>query len=303
MRMILMFLLLSPFAATAETPRVVTDVMPIQSLVAQVMGGLGEPDVLVSGAASPHDFQFTFAQADAVQNADLVIWMGAELTPWLEESLTTLAPNAPTVALLHTDGWEVLELRDWEDDHDHDHDHAHDEDHDRAAIDPHAWLDPTAAAVWVQVIADELTKLDPDNADTYQANAQAAAARLDTLNQEITAQLADVPRAPLLVPHDAYHYFGHRYDVEALGTISLSDATTPSPDAIAALQNLVREDNVQCVLSDPQSRTAWIDLVREGSTTRTAFADPLGTNIAPGPDHYAATLREVSAAYVACLGG
>ncbi len=90
-RFILPVLTALPLAAHSEQLRVVTDIAPIQSLVAQVMDGVGTPDVLISGAASPHDFQFTFAQAQSVQDADLVIWMGDGLTPWLHESLETLA--------------------------------------------------------------------------------------------------------------------------------------------------------------------------------------------------------------------
>lgn len=72
MRLTLPLLLLCATTARADIT-VVNDIAPIQSLTAQVMEGVGSPNVLVSGGASPHDFQFTFAQANAVQNADLVI--------------------------------------------------------------------------------------------------------------------------------------------------------------------------------------------------------------------------------------
>lgn len=303
MRLLFCILTLTlPFAARADVPRVVTDIAPIHSLVAQVMGDLGTADVLVSGAASPHDFQFGFAQASAVQNADLVIWAGPLLTPWLEGSLAELAPDAVQLILLDTDGWGTLERRDWDEDgdHDHDHDHGHDEDED---LDPHAWLNPLVATVWVDHIATQLIAADPQNEATYRDNADATIERLLQLDQEITARLANVPRAALLVPHDAYHYFGDRFDVPAVGAISLSDATSPSPAKIADLQAMMQDLGVVCVLSDPQARSEWSDLVREGTPARTAMADPMGGAFDAGPDHYRLTLLAMSQAYADCLGG
>jgi zinc transport system substrate-binding protein len=303
MRLILpLLVLMMPMTARADVPKVVTDIAPIHSLVAQVMSGVGVPDVLISGAASPHDFQFTFVQAEAVQDADLVIWVGADLTPWLGEALETLTTSDNEFELLASENWPSLERRDWGDDHDdHGHDdHGHDDD---SVLDPHAWLNPQVAMVWTRHIALALRSLDPENEAAYLANADATVARLIQLDQEIAAQMADLPRGGILVPHDAYQYFGQRYDVPAVGTISLSDAASPNPAQIAELRDLVREDGISCVLSDPQTRREWVDLVRDGSNARTAIADPMGTAFAPGPDHYEQTLRAIAAAYAQCLGG
>lgn len=331
MRFIAPCLALMPLPVLADVPNVVTDIAPVHSLVAQVMEGVGSPDVLVSGGTSPHDFQFTFTQAESVQNADLVVWIGQDLTPWLEESLDTLAQDTARVTLLDTDGWTKRELRDWDDGHDHGHDdheddydddhdghedhaddhdahddhddHSDHDDHDTAhmAVDPHAWLDPQVAMVWTDLIAARLGEIDPENADLYRANAQETIERLAQLDSDIETQLATLPRNPLLVPHDAYQYFGTRYDLVATGAITLNDAAAPSPAKIDELQTLVRDQNVSCVLSDPQSRATWVDLVREGSDARTALADPIGTTIEIGPDHYDQTLRSMADAYAACL--
>ncbi|HCP81162.1 MAG TPA: hypothetical protein DIT67_06080, partial [Octadecabacter sp.] len=183
-----------------------------------------------------------------------------------------------------------------------DHDDHDDHDHGQVGdVDPHAWIDPQIAIAWVDDIETALSQADPDNSDTYAANAAATIASLNALDDEIAAQLADLSQRTLVVPHDAYHYFGVRYDLPASGSISFSDATTPGPDRIAALQDLIRENDITCVLSDPQSRREWVDLVREGTDANTALADPLGTAYAQGPDHYAATLRGLANAYAACL--
>lgn len=136
-------------SAAAEVPRVVTDIAPVQSLVAQVMGDLGTPDLVLPPGASPHGHALRPSEARALQSADLVFWVGPDLTPWLEDPLETLAQDARHVALMEAEGVRLLEMRDGPvfdalveaaadahgHDHDHDHDHAeeaaaHDHDHD-----------------------------------------------------------------------------------------------------------------------------------------------------------------------------
>uniref|UniRef100_A0AAN0M8D8 High-affinity zinc uptake system protein ZnuA n=1 Tax=Yoonia rhodophyticola TaxID=3137370 RepID=A0AAN0M8D8_9RHOB len=70
-----------------------TDIAPIHSLVAQVMGDLGSPDLLLPPGADPHDFALRPSDADKLANSDLIIWVGPELTPWLEDPLNALCPD------------------------------------------------------------------------------------------------------------------------------------------------------------------------------------------------------------------
>ena len=100
-----------PAVAQAEVPRVVTDIAPIHSLTAQVMGDLGTPDLLLPPGADPHDFALRPSDAEALTQADLVIWVGEGLTPWLEDPLETLAPQATRLELLAAPGWSALAAR------------------------------------------------------------------------------------------------------------------------------------------------------------------------------------------------
>lgn len=122
--------LLLATAARAEVPAVVTDIPAIQSLAAQVMGDLGEPSILLDQGGDPHSYQMKPSQARALQNADLVFWIGPDLTPWLERALDSVALDGKTVALLQTEGtFRRAYSADGHDDHD-EHEHEHDgEDH------------------------------------------------------------------------------------------------------------------------------------------------------------------------------
>lgn len=134
--------------AMAEAPRVATDITPVQSLVARVMQGAGEADVIVRPGMSPHGYAMRPSEARALEQADLVIWMGADLTPWMEHAIETLAGDAAVITLLDNPETHTLPTRTGarfeahDHDHGHDHDdHAHDEhdhdDHDHDGHDDH----------------------------------------------------------------------------------------------------------------------------------------------------------------------
>ncbi|CAN0606601.1 unnamed protein product, partial [Ectocarpus sp. 12 AP-2014] len=142
--------------AFAEVPSVAVDIAPVHSLVARVMDGVGTPDLIVQPGASPHEYSLRPSEAKALQDANLVFWVGHGLTPWLEDAIETLATNAAVTELLEADGTIELEFREGalfeahdhgDDDHgehDDDHadekhdDHAHDEDHAKEEHEDHA---------------------------------------------------------------------------------------------------------------------------------------------------------------------
>ncbi len=125
-------------AALADSPKVATDIAPVHALVARVMDGLGTPALIVPAGASPHEYTLRPSEAAALQEADLVFMIGAELTPWLEGAIGTLATDAVVTEFLHAGETQLLELREsalfeahvhGEDGHRDGEDHGHD-DHD-----------------------------------------------------------------------------------------------------------------------------------------------------------------------------
>ena len=190
------------------------------------------------------------------------------------------------------------------DDHGHDdHDHGHSHDHAHEGTDPHAWLDPVNARVWLSVIADTLAEVDPANADAYQANADAGQERMTALIADIEALVEPVQGETFVVFHDAYQYFEYRFGVEAVGSISVTDASDPSASRIARVQERVRDFGVSCVFSEPQFNPAMVETVMEGTDARTAVLDPLGTEIPEGPDFYSQLMMQMAESLAGCLAG
>jgi zinc transport system substrate-binding protein len=297
--------------AWAEVPKVVTDIPPVHALVAQVMGDLGTPDLLLERGASEHDFQLRPSQAAGLADAGLVVWIGPELTPWLDRALEGLGEGAKQLPLLAVPGTVThayaeggAHMEAGHDDHGHD-DHAEEEaghdDHDHSGTDPHAWLDPANAKLWLGAIAQDLSDLDPDNAATYAANAAAAAAGIDRLDADLNARFAPLKDRPIVVFHDAYGYLADRYGLQIFGSIALGDATAPGAARLAALRDATAQGTVLCVFPEAQHDAALAEQLAEGSGAKLGPAlDPNGSTLDPGPDLYAQLLTGLADAMLGC---
>ncbi len=322
MRYTISLLLASVTPALAEVPRIVTDLPPVASLTAQVMGDLDAPLLLLEQGANAHSFQLKPSQAAALAEADLVIWIGPEMTPWLDRALagaegtaqlglldtpmTTLRRFGATGDNAHDDDHSDTHADEQNDGHGDEHadeaDHADEHDHDHSGLDPHAWLDPQNARLWLGVIAERLADLDPDNAATYRANATAATERLDALDAQLAARLAAVRGKPFVVFHDAYGYFVAHYGLTVAGTVALGDAASPGAAHLKTLRDSLASGVPLCIFPESNHDPKLVLSMVEGTEVRIGAAlDPSGSMLAPGPDLYDLLLTGLTDALVDCL--
>lgn len=286
MRRLICLFFVFPTIVWAEVPRVMTDIAPIHSLTAMVMGDLGTPDLLLPPGADAHDYALRPSEAQDLSEAELVIWVGEPLTPWLAAPLAALASDAQQLALIETTSFLPVMSRD----------DAHSE------VDPHGWLDPVTARAWVIDIAEALSTADPDNAARYLENANAAISTLIDLHLEIDSQLGPLAEIPFIVPHDAYQYFEVQYGLTQVGSITDLHAHKPGPAHIAALQDLTVAGDAVCVFSDLEVGPEWARVITEGTNARTGNLNGTGAGHAPGPALYHSMMREMASAFVGCLG-
>ena len=263
----------SSVLAFAEV-NVVTSIKPVHSLVSAVMKGVGEPKLVVDGAGSPHNFAMKPSQAQMLEQANVVFWIGHELEAFLEKPLETVAAKAKSIELIDAHGLKKLSFREGGafDDHGHDdhddekkskikkghddHDKGHDDhDHDKekkaeadgheghahGKFDPHIWLDPINAKALVHEIEEALVAADPTNAAKYEANAKALMTKIDKLVTEVSAELEPVKSKGYVVFHDAYQYFEKRFDIAASGSITVSPDVMPGAERITEIRARVKK--------------------------------------------------------------
>lgn len=298
--------------ARADVPQVVTDIVPVQALAAAVMDGLGAPQLLLDRGASPHSFQMRPSQAAAVAGADLVIWVGPELTPWLDKAVDARAEEAAVLGLLAAPGTVLREFTAG-DEEDNDHGDAAQgdapaeagEEHDHhSGADPHAWLDPVNARAWVAAIAAELSRLDPENAARYAENAAKAIRAIDAADAGARAALDPVKDRPFVAFHDAYGYFARAYGLTIAGTIAAGDAASPGAKHLAGLQAQMQGAGPLCIFPEVQHDPKLVAQMAEAAGARVGGAlDPEGAGVEPGPGAWAAILTGMADTIAACLKG
>ena len=187
------------------------------------------------------------------------------------------------------------------DDHGHD-DHGHD-DHGHGEFDPHVWLDPINAKAIVHAIEEALVNADPEHASTYEANAHKMMDKLDSLVVELRDQLEPVHDKGFIVFHNAYQYFEQRFDVAAIGSITVSPEVMPGAQRVGELRKKISGLNATCVFSEPQFEPKLIETLVDGTKVRTGVLDPLGASLEKGPDLYFQLLRNMSFSLKKCLSG
>jgi len=315
------------FTSAYADIKVVASIKPIHSLASYLMDGIGKPDLIVDGYASPHGFAMKPSHAKMLQNADLIFWVGEDLENFLEKPLKSIAKKAEKIELMETKGLKKLKFRernifkehghdehkehghkeDKHDDHKHDEhkEHGHKEDkhddhhgHAHGEHDPHIWLDPINAKAILSEMAEHLIEKDPNNASAYKANLKKAHKALDNLTKKIKSDLKGDFKS--IVFHDAYQYFEKRFDVNVLGAFTVNTDVLPGAEQLAEIREIIEHDKVTCVFSEPQFNPDIIKAVAKDMKISTGVIDPLGATLDPGKDLYFNLIRNMYASFKSC---
>jgi zinc transport system substrate-binding protein len=297
--------LLGAGRALAAPPDVVVSIKPVHSLVAAVMEGVGRPALIVTGGASPHLYTLRPSDAQRLASARIVFWIGPIFESFLTKPLAALAGRAEIVELDRAPAITLLPAREsgpWEPDADEPaHHHANQHDASDEEMDGHLWLDPENAKAIAAIAATRLATIDPANAARYRENAAALSARLEALDAMLSERLQPVRERPFVVFHDAYQYLIRRYDLAAVGSVTVSPERPPGARRIAAIHAKVEALKARCVFREPQFAPRLVDSVIAGTTARSGVLDPEGGDLAPGPDLYFTLMSDLADSLANCL--
>ncbi|MGQ9833943.1 MAG: metal ABC transporter substrate-binding protein [Candidatus Villigracilaceae bacterium] len=242
---------------------VVASTTIVGDVVAQVGGDLIELTVLFPPGANPHTFQPRPQDIAAISKAQVIILNGLGLEEALEPALKA---NATGTIVHASEGIEPLPF------HGKKHAHEGEGEHHHEGGDPHTWIDPNNVIVWAKNIAAALAAADPQHAAAYQANATAYIASLRDLDAWIRQQVAQVPvaRRKLVTDHLLYGYFAQEYGFEQVGALIGSFSTNASPSAqeLAALEDLIRAQNVPAVFVGKNVNPALAEQVAQDTGIR-----------------------------------
>lgn len=304
-------------ALGAEPLSVVVTIKPIHSLVAAVMEGAGTPHLLIKGASSEHSYSLRPSDARVLNNADMVVRVSDRLESFLEKPLASLSATIRVLTLIDVPGMKLLppRLGGVFETHAHaDEGTAHGTPqakgkavstgaawHGDTEHDPHLWLSPANAAVIADALAAVLAEARPEHAQLYSDNAARLKTRLATLDAQLRTATAPLKGKDFIVFHDAYQYFETEYGLNAAGAITLSPERQPGAARLRDIRARIAASHSACVFSEPQFEPKLVATVIEGTDARAGVLDPLGADLAEGPEQYFQLLRNLAASIGRCL--
>ena len=295
-------------------PSAAASISPLHSILANIMDGGGEADILIPPDQSPHHARLSPSQALRLQNTDAVFYMDESFEPFLRGVWDSLPENVRQVGILSHmdrkpcahDDHDDHDDADKHDEHDHDeHDeHGHDDhakhDDDCVNSDPHVWLDTGLAREIARIMAQELSEIDPQERKRYQDNLKKFEKQLTDLDAELTAMLANAS-LPFMTMHDAYQGFSTRYKLNNIGAILDAHAHQISAKDIRRTRQLLGKAGRVCLFVEPQLSERAVATISEGLDVTVARVDILGTDFTAGKASYFDTMRGVGRSFARCL--
>lgn len=261
------------WAAAQERLNVIATTGMIADAAANVGGELVEVQSLMGPGVDPHGYRQTRSDIVALANADLVLWNGLFLEAQMEQFMLGLAEGGTVVAVAETIPDSLL---------------LNSQDYEGRA-DPHVWMNVNLWTNVVVTIRDAMITSDPDNAATYQANADAYLGELSELATYVVEVLSSVPAESRVVvsAHDAFNYFGNAYGFEPMGIQGISTESEAGLQQIGEMVDTLVARNIGAVFVESSVSDRNIQAVIEGAAARghevsiggEIFSDAMG---APG---------------------
>ena len=227
-------------AHAADKLKVVTTFTVIADIAANVAGEAAEVVSITRPGAEIHGYQPTPKDLVRASDADLILWNGLNLELWFEQFIRNLG-DIPSVTV--SDGIEPIAIA---------------EGAYEGKANPHAWIGPDAALVYVDNIRDALAKADPGNAEVYAANAEAYKAKIAATVEPLRARIAAIPEARrwLATCEGAFSYLARDLGLREIYLWPMNADAVGTPQQVRRVIDTVRENDVPAVFCESTVNTA-----------------------------------------------
>jgi zinc transport system substrate-binding protein len=264
-------LAISLFSQAAEA-RILVSNKPL-ALIAAATYPADQIDILVPDGMSPHDYSLRPSDIGLIRQADKILWAGSHVEPFLAKFAHR---KSNTEWLDATSLMQELGLY---------------------GSDPHVWLSPELAIA----ISQRITAWNPINIEQAQKDQQIFTRKLRELVTNSREQLAPLKNSGFFVFHQAYDYWFQAIDIKPLGAFTLSPERKPGARHVQTMRNQLQNQEVSCVLSEPQFSPALIDTVVNGLVIQRGELDPLAGSSVVTQSAYVEWLSAMTKALAECL--
>lgn len=259
--------------ASGDDLTIAASFYPLQYVAEAVAGDNATVIGLANPGVEPHDLELSPSAVRQVSNADLVLYL-SDFQPAVDDAIESTNANAFDAA----SAVDLLPAG-------HDED---EEDHEHGANDPHFWLDPTLLATYATAVGEQLAQLDPENADTYTANAATLVGELNTLDAQYTTGLEQCQRRDIVTSHEAFAYLAARYELTQIGIAGIDPETEPSPARLLEIRDVVEDTGTTTIFTESLINTSVADSIANDTGASTAVLDPIESVV--DDDDYASVM-------------
>jgi|GEM_PF-2346736 len=224
---------------------VLVDIAPIHDLVSQLTEGIVAPERLLSANQSPHHLQLTPSQVKKISKANIIIMVGDDFVPELDNAVASIAKSTQVIKLLKLPDVGYLPYRNI--------DHVDEHSHIKEPVDPHFWLDPVLMKQVMKSLADALIPNFPKEAEKLKDNLKKVNDHLDQLHLDIEQTLKAITKpdaAAFTTYHDAYQYFQSRYRITPLMPLLRSPiSVVGTKSQLTRMEDIARMP-LRCILTE-----------------------------------------------------
>ena len=260
-------------------------------------------ETIVPAGVDVHTFEPSPADAQKLAGADLIVMNGLGLDEWALSLLEAAGKSEEDVLELaegidESNAWVYLEGEEHDEEEGEEHSEEEGEEHGHGGTDPHIWLDPKGAAIYVDRIAARVAADLPERAAEIESARDAGLAEIAALDEELRVGFAAVEASArkIVTFHDAFGYFARAYEIEIVGVAVEAPGQEPSAKEIAALIDAIKAAGVTSVFSEAQFPSKVLDQVaaETGATVlENLYSDALGD--APANSYLGAMRANASA--------
>lgn len=276
--------------SAAEPVYVLASIKPLQLIATDIVGDMGQVDLLVKPGASVHHYAMKPSDLRKLDQADAILWVGPELELFLAKSLRAL--HVPVVAMDNEGAEGEAE---------NEHAHADEADHHHHEHDPHLWLDPVQADHLALSLAQTLSQRYPARQAQFMANYARFHEDLTQADQALSLQLAPLQERGFFVFHDAWNHFVGHYGLKQLGYFTVDPGRKPGARHLAQIRQQLEQTPGVCVFTEPQFEPALVSVIVKGTGARLGQLDPLASAIPAGAKGYTRFLQDAAERFQACL--
>lgn len=230
-----LFFIQFPIQAKADDKfKVVTTFTVIADMARNVAGDAAIVESITKPGAEIHGYQPTPGDIIKAQDADLILWNGMNLELWFEQFFRNLT-DIPSITL--SDGVEPMGIR---------------QGPYEGKPNPHAWMSVESALIYVDNIRDGLAKHDPDNAETYRANAEAYKAKIIETIEPLKQQILSIPAEKrwLVSSEGAFSYLARDFEMKELYLWPINADQQGTPQQVRNVIDTVRANNIRVIFSE-----------------------------------------------------